>query len=112
MSLYVKQKRGSTIVQPTNNEIEEISSAFVTLGIVPFSAEERRHLTRFLHQSAIEFNEQEAQKVFSHEIAIEAMKTLNLFANNYQDHEIMHEFNDEIVDLLLNVNNMHGALVI
>lgn len=99
-------------MQPSKDELDQVGFAFVTLGTVPFSPEERHHLTHFLHQSAIEFDEKKVQRVFKYEAAINAMKTLHNFASDYQEHEIMHEFNDEILDLLLNVNDMHGSMSI
>lgn len=99
-------------MRPSKEELEEISSAFVTLNITPFSTEEKRHLTKFLDHFALEFNESEAHKTFKQEAAVHAMKALNHFANEYQEHEIMHEFNDEIVEVLFNLKEMHGSMAI
>lgn len=99
-------------MRPSKDELEAISSAFVTLNITPFSAEEKRHLARFLDHFALEFDENEAQKAFKHETTVHAMKALNHFANEYQDNEIMHEFNNEIIEVLLNLNEMHGSIAI
>ena len=102
-------------MRPTEDELKKVGSAFVTLGLTTYTADEKNHFTQFLHLCAIDFNEPQVKKIFKKDnapIIIDAMKTLNHFANEYQEHEIIHEFNDAIVDLLINVNNVHATLII
>jgi GTP1/Obg family GTP-binding protein len=103
------------IMKPTDNDIKKVGHAFVTLGLISFSPTEKKHLTHFIHSRAIAFDLDHTTQIIDNEhaeLVIDAMKTLHVFANDFQDHEIIHDFHDELVDLLINVNDTHGAMVV
>lgn len=70
-------------------------------------------MSSFLQNYALELNnEQMISSLTQNQEAIESLKILNKFATTYQEHEIMEEFQEELNELLITINDLHGSISI
>lgn len=101
-------------MHPNRQEIEEVGDAFLALGYMTFTPKEQDYLSRFLNQYAKEYNDAEVKALYKDkDNVIQAFKTLNNFAKEYQNEkEVIQEFNEEIYDLLINLNRKNEGIMI
>lgn len=99
---------------PQSSEIEIVGEAFVTVSTPDYNDDQKEYLNRFLSDYAQDLNQQELKKIFGDKIEImDALKTLNEFANQYQDEkDIFDEFKEEIEDLLISLNERQDGIMI
>lgn len=101
-------------MQPTSYEIDEVGNAFVAIGSSDYSPEQSEFLMEFLTRYAQDLHEIELVKVFNDKIEIvDALKTLHTFANHYQnENDVFTEFQDEIEELIINMNESEDKISI
>ncbi|MCS5710986.1 hypothetical protein [Candidatus Berkiella aquae] len=99
-------------MQPTPYEIDEVGNAFVTIGSSEYTSPQTDFLLNFLQRYAQDLHESELTKIFHDKIEIsDALKTLNVFANHYQNEsEIIAEFQDEIEELIITINEIDDKI--
>ncbi len=101
-------------MQPTSYEIDEVGSAFVAIGSSDYSPSQADFLMDFLQRYAQDLHEVELAKVFNDKLEIvDALKTLHTFANHYQNEgDVFTEFQDEIEELIINMNESEDRISI
>lgn len=101
-------------MHPQALEIEEVSKAFIALSSLEYTPIQMQTLYRFLNQYALDFHVDEINKVFADKIQIiDALKVMNNFASHYQnEEEIFNEFQDEVDNLLLAINQNEEGLIL
>ncbi|MFI4938640.1 MAG: hypothetical protein ACHQJ6_09085 [Candidatus Berkiellales bacterium] len=94
-------------MQPNAYEIEEVGNALIVIGHSDYSKEQQESINTFLRSYGQELNEPEMKKIFNNNIEIlDAIKTLNEFANHFQDEkDIYAEFKQEIDELIIMIND-------
>lgn len=100
-------------MHPQAYEIEEVGQAFITIGTPEYTPEQQDYLNSILNEYVQEVDKDELTKIFKDKIQVaDAIKTLNDFANHYQDEkEIIDEFNEEIENLLITINQYDDGIV-
>lgn len=93
-------------MHPQSYEIEQVGQAFITIGTPEYTPEQQNYLTNILNEYAQDVNKDELIKIFKDKIQVaDAIKILNDFALHYQNEkEVIDEFNEEIENLLISIN--------
>jgi hypothetical protein len=101
-------------MQPQSIEIDELGKAFITVSSFEYTPLQMQTLYRFLSQYALDFHGDDIRKVFKDKVqVIDALKVLNSFATHYQnEEEIYEEFQDEVEDLLISMNQNEEGLIL
>lgn len=100
-------------MHPQTFEIEEVGQAFIVIGTPEYTPEQQSYLNSILNEYVQEVDKDELSKIFKDKIQVaDAIKTLNDFATHYQDEkEIIDEFNEEIENLLITINQYDDGIV-
>jgi|GEM_PF-5276091 len=101
-------------MQPTSYEIDEVGNAFIAVGSSDYSPDQVDFLMEFLQRYAQDLHEGELIKIFDDKLEIvDALKTLHTFANHYQnENDVFTEFQDEIEELIINMNESEDNISI
>lgn len=101
-------------MQPQAVEIDELGNAFVTISSYEYTPDQMKALYRFLSQYALDFHTDDAKRLFKDKIqVVDALKILNDFASHYQnEEEIYEEFQDEVDNLLIAINQNEEGISI
>lgn len=101
-------------MQPQSIEIDELGKAFITVSSFEYTPMQMQTLYRFLSQYALDFHTDEIRKVFKDKVqVVDALKVLNSFATHYQnEEEIYEEFQDEVENLLITINQNEEGLIL
>lgn len=99
-------------MQPTPYEIDEVGNAFVAIGSSDYTPSQTDFLMNFLQRYAQDLHESELTKIFHDKTEIsDALKTLHTFANHYQNEsEVFAEFQDEIEELIITINEFDNKI--